>query len=99
MKKAYFIRNVDGFAGDARLYKLSEPAEYFTQDGNREKCNYVIVLAIYDFIVGAETYIFPTDENGKILSWSEMDGSFWGRMNHEKALRKAGYEVTRDGKI
>jgi len=33
-----------------------------------------------------ETYIFPSNEEGKVLSWMELPGSFRGEINHEKAL-------------
>jgi len=94
MKKAYFIGYVDGFSGEARLYRLSEPAEYYCVDeGKVLHCDYVVVSAIVGPWFGVETYIFPADKDGKVLSWGEMDGSCRGVWDHELVLRKAGYEV------
>ena len=42
---------------------------------------------------GDETFIFESDADGNVSSWSELDGSFKGAQDHEQALRKAGYEV------
>lgn len=45
-------------------------------------------------VVGSlETYIFPADKDGNVLEWIELNGSFKGELNHERALREAGYEV------
>ena len=53
---------------------------------------FVIVSAASVF--GAyETYIFEADEAGEVTDWGELDGSFKGGLNHEQALRNAGYEV------
>lgn len=54
---------------------------------------YVVVSASNVPFSGPETYIFAADEDGKIVRWTELDGSFRGELDHEKALRGAGYEV------
>ena len=40
-----------------------------------------------------ETYIFPADEDGNVLDWGELEGSYRGGMDHEEALHNAGYEI------
>jgi hypothetical protein len=41
---------------------------------------------------GPETYIFQSDEEGKILNWNELPGSAQGDLDIHAALRRAGYE-------
>ena len=40
-----------------------------------------------------ETFIFPANEEGKVLSFGELHGSFKGEHNHDVAVRRAGYVV------
>jgi hypothetical protein len=40
---------------------------------------------------GPETYIFPSDETGKVIDWGELDGSYRGGLSHEKAIEDAGF--------
>lgn len=89
MKTATLIRKLEGFTGDARLYLLSEPHESY--DGDKHE--YVIVSATVVMYSGPETYIFPATPDGKIADWGEMEGSFRGGLNHEEALKNAGYTV------
>lgn len=56
-------------------------------DGHR----YVVVSAVEVAGSGAETYIFPSNQDGKIVSWTELTGSQRGTLSHEKALKSAGY--------
>lgn len=87
-KTARFVRNLEDFTGDARLYELSEPhAGYGEGPVSRVVVSAVSVLGV------PETYIFPADESGGVASWGEMPGSFKGALDHERALREAGYEV------
>jgi hypothetical protein len=82
-------RAAGSMAGDARHYRLSEPLE-----GNE----HVVVSAVehyFGFTPIIETYIFPADEKGKVIGWGELPGSFQGDTNHEKALSRAGYEVSK----
>jgi len=83
-KTATLIKPLTGFTGTAKLWKLSDPL-----DGN----DFVVTSATVAPYTGAETYIFPTDSDGKVLSWGELDGSYRGGLDHEEALQGAGYEV------
>ena len=83
MKTAEKIKNLKDFNGQAALYKLSEPLE-----GN----TYVIVSAVTAYS-GLETYIFPASDDGKVIDWRELEGSFRGDLNHSEALEGAGYKV------
>lgn len=87
-KTARFVRTLTGFTGDARLYELSEPHEGYGERAD----THVVVSAVVTY-GGAETYIFPANADGEVTSWGEIPGSFKGALDHERALREAGYEV------
>ena len=90
--------------GKAHLYKLSEPitvidawdpavGEKFTFE-----TKYVIVSAANVSIPGyggggPETYIFPADVSGNVMTWTELPGSFRGGMDHKAAIEQAGWEL------
>jgi hypothetical protein len=86
------VRDIPGWTGRARLYRLDPPlADY---DGRTWE--YVIVSATDVPFSGPETYIFPSDgPDAKVqpADWGEMPGSFKGALDHAAALRLAGYEV------
>ena len=96
-KTATFIKNCRDFSGDARLYKLSESMEYKKpwdkDDPPAKKTKFVIVSATHVMLSGNETYIFPSNEDGKVIDWGELDGSYRGGLDHEEALRGAGFSV------
>lgn len=96
MKTATKIKDLDGFAGHAALYKLSQPIKYERwgeEDEKPEQYEHVIVSAASVMFSGPETYIFGANEAGEITNWTELDGSFRGGLDHEAALRGAGYEI------
>ncbi len=95
-------KNLSGATGTAHLYRLDPPIEQKDWDGNVEATHeYVRVSATvvpnfgFSDVGGPETYIFPADETGEVLDWGEVDGSYRGGLDHEEALHRAGYEVTR----
>jgi hypothetical protein len=103
-KKTYkFIRFLSGseWRGDARLYKVT-PAIRVPQDktlGTKAfKTGYLIVSAVAMFYSGPETYIFPASEDGEVLDWGELDGSFRGGLDHTRALAAAGYAPAEEAK-
>lgn len=83
---AKFVKQLDGFTGDARLYSLDTPHSGF---------DHVVVSAVGSaFDTGmSETYIFGANPKGSVLDWSELGGSVRGEFDHEAALKRAGYEV------
>lgn len=85
--KATFVKQRNG-TGDGRVYRVDPPMAY--EDRTTE---YVWVSATYVPYSGYETYIFPSDKHGNVLSWLELNGSFQGSMDHELALNNAGYTV------
>jgi hypothetical protein len=82
MKIAKHIQSELGWTSDARLYALSEPL-----DGH----SHVIVSAADAPYTGPETLIFGCDERGNAVDFIDLDGSFRGELNHDKALKLAGY--------
>lgn len=96
MRTATEIKKLESFTGDARLFKLSEPIPWdydWETNQNKSSASFVVVSATIAMYSGPETYIFPADEEGEIISWSELDGSYRGGLDHAQALRGAGYEV------
>lgn len=89
---AKFIKRMEDFNGDARLYELSVPAEY-GWDEPAPTTKFVIVSAHTTKDEGPETFIFAADETGRVLSWTQMHGSKSGVLSHEIALRAAGFSV------
>jgi hypothetical protein len=107
MKTAKFIKNIDSWHGDARLYRLSEAIRFETGDYTQ----YVIVSAV-DLrthfmdeggrlpelfahpVEPLETFIFPADKDGCVLDWGELEGSYRGDLNHERALNGLGFELS-----
>jgi len=97
MTTATFVKKLgDEWNGDARLYRLSEPIEYGYRwdddDPPLPTTEYVIVSATITYS-GPETYIFPANEEGNIVAWGEMDGSFRGSLDHDAAIANAGWKL------
>jgi hypothetical protein len=86
---AVAVKSVKEAKGRACLYKLSVPLVGY---------EYVVVSAAkdhrdhYDNMIG-ETFIFGSDESGKIKSFLELPGSYKGGLDHQKALNDAGYDI------
>jgi hypothetical protein len=98
-KTATFIRNRELKGNNPtpraqKIYRLDPPIPSDHYDRSvPESFQYVVVSAAEVMYSGPETYIFGSDESGEILSFSELEGSFQGALDHEQALRNAGYEV------
>ena len=88
-KSAVAVKNIKEAKGRACLYKLSEPLVGY---------EYVVVSAArdhrdnYNNMIG-ETFIFGSDQTGKIKSFLELPGSYRGGLDHQKALNDAGYDI------
>ena len=96
MKKATLVKsNLAGATGVAHLYRLDPPIEQKDWDGNVEATHEFVRVSATSLPDYPETYIFPADETGDVIDWGELDGSYQGGLDHEEALRGAGYEVTR----
>lgn len=104
-RTATFVARKDG-NGEGRVYRCVPPMpahDYGAEDGHgRSDCTgarpcflteYVWVSAAHVVFSGPETYIFPCNAEGEVTNWGELPGSFKGDLDHEEALRGAGYEV------
>jgi len=89
MKRAMFIKRVNIGAGDALLYKLSDPVKV----GDIETSD-VIVSAVTVPIGerGEKVSVFAADEEGTILSY-EAVAEKGGTLDHEEVLVDLGYEA------
>lgn len=95
MGTAELIARLDGFNGDARVYRCSPPMRGWSWDDDEDvpSYEYVIVSAAVVPLSGPETYIFGSDENWAVVNWGELPGSTRGTLDHEEVLREAGYVV------
>ena len=96
MKTATFIKNVNH---NQQLFKLSESIPYdfdYETDKYKSETNYIITSAVVALVSGPETYIFPAGENGEILDWGELEGSYRGGLDHRQALENGGWDVVND---
>lgn len=87
--KAVFIKQCYG--EDSKLYRL---------EGDGAPRYVVVSAAVVESGLGGgpETYIFPADAAGNIVSWSHLKGSFRGGLDHTRALRGHGCtEVVYEG--
>lgn len=83
--KAILVKdNLQNFNGHAALYRMEPPL-----DGHE----FVIASASKAMFTGPETYIFPADADGEVVSWAEMEGSYRGGLSHAKAFAGAGYSI------
>jgi hypothetical protein len=98
MGTATFIKQKNG-TGEGKVYRLDPPIEikdYDVELGGYKvigTSEHVWVSATVAMFSGPETYIFPSDENGEVTDWGELEGSYRGGLDHEEALRGAGYTV------
>lgn len=94
MNQAVFMKNLESWNGDAKLYKMLPPMVATDYDDKTvETHEFVIVSAVDAMFSGPETYIFSATENGEAKNYTELYGSFRGGKDHSEALRRAGYEA------
>lgn len=95
MPVAEFIAQLDGFRGDARVYRCSPPLQGRSWDDDEDvpSYEYVIISASVVPFSGLETYIFGSNADWEVVSWTELPGSYRGGLDHVRALRLAGYTL------
>lgn len=91
--KATHVRDLGVSRSGAKqaLYKLDTPYKYDDESG--AECDHVVVSAVFAMYSGPETYIFPADETGEVISWGELPGSYRGGLDHARAIRGFESEV------
>lgn len=87
MKAKLIKDHLPNFAGHAALYELDPPTK---------ESRFVVVSAV-DLIPipnyrTCETYVFAANENGEVLSWSELAAALDVK-DHAAALKDLGYEL------
>lgn len=58
-------------------------------EGNK----YVVTSASNVLFSGPETYMFAADEEGEIIDWCELPGSYRGSLDHKKCFNNIGYST------
>lgn len=58
-------------------------------DGNK----YVVTSVSNLTRLGEETYMFAADEQGNIIDWSELEGSYRGEQDHHNCFKNIGYST------
>ena len=91
MRATFVSSRVSHAGADQRIYRLSQAIPYGYGD-KRSTTRYIVVSAVGEdgLFQQAETYIFPASENGTILNFLELPGSFQGDTDHERALTNMG---------
>ena len=68
------------------------PKRYRTLWRNEEDGSYYLCSSVLDVnLVVDETMVFPADDQGKVLSWSEMGDmkpALWKEAEHENMVRR-----------
>ena len=83
--KAILVKDIlKGFTRHAALYRMEPPL-----DGH----GFVIASAASPTPAGPETYLFPADAEGDVVSWTKMDGSYRGGLSHAEAFAGVGYSI------
>ena len=81
MGKATLINSDLDWEGEARLYRLDPPLAYYSGEDGTLTTDYVTVCGYVDRRTGhhgTQTFILPTDAEGKVIDWRKVDGSFTG---------------------
>jgi hypothetical protein len=92
MKTATFIKDTRNEPAKQKLYRFDPPLE--EHDWNDKLIGtheYVIVSAVVAMFTGPETYLFAADAEGNITCWTDLHDSMRGTLNHDTAIRNAGY--------
>ena len=92
---AVLVKDLKGegkWTGTAKLWRVDPPVEFGYGD-DTQHTQFVVTSATRAMFSWPETYIFPADAAGRVLDWGELDGSYRGGLDHEKAIKDAGYAI------
>jgi len=97
MKTATLLRTVISASGaNQHIFKLDPPYVATGYDAEDEKVDeiieFVCVSALFS-VWTVETYIFPCDDEGNVVDWGELPGSYKGGTEHDVALAGLGYTI------
>jgi len=82
---AIFIKDMATPTAAQKLYRMSPP-----HHGHEHVVSSAVIVFGHP-----ETYLFGSDADGTITHWGELDGSLKGTLDHEEAIREAGYVVVK----
>lgn len=84
--KAEFVRALNDWTGQARLYKVAPPVEYEGDDDATHTADHVVVSTVSRRRFGVntqgtfaderwviETLVFPATATGRIVNWTQLD--------------------------
>jgi hypothetical protein len=88
---ATFVRDLEVLRPDVkqRLWRVDPPMAGST--GGSGPHSHVVTSSAVVMFSGPETYIFAATAEGEIVDWGELDGSMRGVLDHNAAIRNAGY--------
>jgi len=92
MKATFVSKRISPSGAIQKIYRLDPPLEEVRDDEIEGPVDYICVSGVYAPYSGPETYIFPCNAKGEILSFLELPGSFRGAIDHDEALSNFGYE-------
>lgn len=85
--EATHVRDLTGWRGQAKLWKLSEPVTTHEWHGGPPSITEYVVTSAADVpFSGPETYVFHATAEGEPVNWLEVDGSFKGSLDHDRAI-------------
>ncbi len=68
-----FIKDIsEQFTGKAYLYKIDPPVEYLLNQESSALTSFVVASAPKLPLRDPQIYLFPADESGKLLDWTEL---------------------------
>lgn len=83
--KAVFVKMVhEGNYPEQKLWKISCKCGEYVR---------FIVSSAATVLGKPEVYLFEATEDGLITNWCELSGSLKGTLDHEKAIKEAGWEI------
>lgn len=84
MLTATYVKDLEGWRGEAKLYNISEGITY----DEDKHTNYIVISAVerFEYLYIHETCIFPSDLDGNILDWGELPGSQKNTTDHDLVL-------------
>jgi len=92
-KKARYVRHwTTPNGGVMMLIHVTPHLVFQDSQSNQRSTHYLIVSAVDVPHSGPETFIFPANRSGDVISWLELSGSYRGGLSHIKAIEDAGYE-------
>ncbi len=89
IKVATFLDNFsDDFVGTAYFYRIKPKIKWYDEDNRVHVTSFIVVSS-----TSSETFIFPANKKGQILSWEQLDGSVNEPIYPHRLLENLGYKI------